>query len=372
MAVKDNGQVMEYINNHPFGETAQSWASYDEPMKFTGHERDTFLAVGYDYFGARYYDPELGQFTSIDKAAQFASGFVYGNNNPIIGVDKDGNFFWVAFIMGAIAGGYGGAQIAAADDADLFESIFYTTFGAAIGGFSGITGASIAHSTSGVLGLATGSLANSAGMNALSGGELPVQMNLALGTLDLSKGGFRWNNFSGDFLQGVGTVMGALTVAEDLNRAYSNAFGKTPEDVTNEGISEEQVTAAKEAADRNFYEPFEGTKTDVATGQKAESVPEFHAKNNIRVGRTHYDIFKAGEDPQGQRIIIHIDDFAGGFGNPGSCIQHAVFEAGPFDMLKKIGISIQPGSWAAQPFYVPGAFYRQFPSINYNRKQGVY
>lgn len=83
---------------------AQSRTSYDEPMKFTGHERDTFETMGYTYFGARYYDPELGQFTSIDKAAQFPGGFNYCGNNPIVYIDQDGNFaIWDDIIIAAVS-----------------------------------------------------------------------------------------------------------------------------------------------------------------------------------------------------------------------------------------------------------------------------
>jgi len=38
--VEDDGDVVEYLNYHPYGAISQSWANYDEPMKFTGKERD--------------------------------------------------------------------------------------------------------------------------------------------------------------------------------------------------------------------------------------------------------------------------------------------------------------------------------------------
>jgi RHS repeat-associated protein len=46
-----------------------------------------------DDFGARYLDPMLGMWISVDPAGQFASPYLYAGNgvNPINGVDDDGN-----------------------------------------------------------------------------------------------------------------------------------------------------------------------------------------------------------------------------------------------------------------------------------------
>jgi RHS repeat-associated protein len=58
---------------------------------FTGKEHDDEIAL--DYFGARYLDPMLGMWISVDPARQFASPYQYSGNgyNPVNVVDPDGN-----------------------------------------------------------------------------------------------------------------------------------------------------------------------------------------------------------------------------------------------------------------------------------------
>ena len=106
-------RVHQYMNYHPFGEVLEEYGSYNTNFKYTGKEHDRHSSFDYVYFGARYYKPKLGQFASIDKASQFASGYVYGMNNPLIGVDADGNWFGIddlivagiAFVAGYVSYG---------------------------------------------------------------------------------------------------------------------------------------------------------------------------------------------------------------------------------------------------------------------------
>ncbi len=60
---------------------------------FTGKEKDDETDL--NYFGARYLDPMLGLWTSVDPARQFASPYLYVGNgmNPVNGIDGDGNYY---------------------------------------------------------------------------------------------------------------------------------------------------------------------------------------------------------------------------------------------------------------------------------------
>lgn len=56
--------------------------------KFTGKELDTEL--GFFYFGARYYNADLGIWISPDPLRQYSSSYTYSGNNPGNIIDHDG------------------------------------------------------------------------------------------------------------------------------------------------------------------------------------------------------------------------------------------------------------------------------------------
>ncbi len=90
-----NGVPISYEEYHPYGTTAYRSAKpgFDLSLKryrFSGKERDD--ETGLYYFGARYYAPWLGRWTSSDPAG-FVSGlnlYRYCSNNPIVFHDPTG------------------------------------------------------------------------------------------------------------------------------------------------------------------------------------------------------------------------------------------------------------------------------------------
>ena len=87
-----NGNVTSQIQHTPFGEdvlvqTGTSSGDNSEDFFFTGKEKD---AMGLYYFGARYYDPEIGRFISEDPGKDGNDWFAFCGNNPIRYFDPDG------------------------------------------------------------------------------------------------------------------------------------------------------------------------------------------------------------------------------------------------------------------------------------------
>jgi RHS repeat-associated protein len=60
----------------------------DKYPHITGKELDEFS--GLNYFGARYYDPDVAMWMSVDPMRQHWSPYTYGGNNPVNRVDPDG------------------------------------------------------------------------------------------------------------------------------------------------------------------------------------------------------------------------------------------------------------------------------------------
>jgi len=86
-------------------------SSLKNRKQFTGKEQDE--GTNLYYFGARYYDAEIGRWTQIDNMAMFAASslltdpqalnlYTYARNNPIALVDPDGNFW--NFVVSAVVG----------------------------------------------------------------------------------------------------------------------------------------------------------------------------------------------------------------------------------------------------------------------------
>ncbi|WP_347067711.1 RHS repeat-associated core domain-containing protein [Flavobacterium sp. WV_118_3] len=90
-----NGMPYQFFLNLPFGETMVEMHSFTEnyasPYKFNGKELDS--ETGMYYYGARYYDPKISIWLSVDPLAQNYQGwnpYNYTMQNPINLIDPDG------------------------------------------------------------------------------------------------------------------------------------------------------------------------------------------------------------------------------------------------------------------------------------------
>lgn len=122
--------------------------------------------------GARYYDPETATWGTRDKYGQFPNPYGYPNN-PVIFVDKDGNFAFLipilavaakAALVGAVLwGAVSGAVIAEATGHEWYQgALIDAGIGATAAFTGGIAGglASAGLASSGAGFLATGAITN--------------------------------------------------------------------------------------------------------------------------------------------------------------------------------------------------------------------
>jgi RHS repeat-associated protein len=96
MTLGPDAQISEANTYHSYGNSASLVSgSFPTREKFSGKEADAngsdagAPGMNLDYFGARYYDPDLGNWISPDPAAQFNSLYAT-SGNPINSVDPDG------------------------------------------------------------------------------------------------------------------------------------------------------------------------------------------------------------------------------------------------------------------------------------------
>lgn len=81
----ENGGMIKRLAYMPYGEEALTEGTGDDPKyQFTGQEKDS---TGLYYYGARYYDPHLGRFLSVDP---LGDDYTYCLNNPIKYTDPTG------------------------------------------------------------------------------------------------------------------------------------------------------------------------------------------------------------------------------------------------------------------------------------------
>ncbi|MDH6312259.1 RHS repeat-associated protein [Parabacteroides sp. PFB2-10] len=85
---------VQWTNTYPFGMSYGEGQSLElQPYKYTGKEYDNKHGLNlYDY-DARFYDPALGRFMTMDPLAEkyySISPYAYCGNNPIIRIDPDG------------------------------------------------------------------------------------------------------------------------------------------------------------------------------------------------------------------------------------------------------------------------------------------
>jgi RHS repeat-associated protein len=113
----ETGQVVEELSYYPFGLLRHRYSltgnTYSSEYTFSGKERDA--DSGLFYFGARYYDPVLCVFASVDPVSmhrpevglqdtEHLNSYEYAGNNPLVLMDPDGNSWFSKHVSHAVSG----------------------------------------------------------------------------------------------------------------------------------------------------------------------------------------------------------------------------------------------------------------------------
>ncbi|MCG8433246.1 MAG: hypothetical protein MJA83_04355, partial [Gammaproteobacteria bacterium] len=107
---EESGAVQVSYRLDPWGNIREQQGTSVNRQIFTGQELDE--NTGLVYFGARYYDPDLGRFITQDPFLGDPNNppslhrYLYAQGNPAIGIDEDG-FFLNNLIGGLVSVGVG-------------------------------------------------------------------------------------------------------------------------------------------------------------------------------------------------------------------------------------------------------------------------
>lgn len=92
----NTAEVMEYKNYFPFGMKMTPYLCQtvtDNKYLYNGKEQQTDFELNWYDYGARFYDPALGRWHSVDPLAEVSrrwSPYTYCYNNPLGFIDPDG------------------------------------------------------------------------------------------------------------------------------------------------------------------------------------------------------------------------------------------------------------------------------------------
>ena len=159
--IKENGGIKIALNVN-----AQALIDNSSQDYFVSSSYETVRVVGSNlyYFGARYYDPELGIWTSTDPNGQFFNPYSY-STNPLNFIDPTGEEFLSAAIAGAIiAAAVTTATVTTTAlqqdwhfDQWFYNLIWQTNISGAAGFVSGGVGSVISDGVAGAVGITSGS-----------------------------------------------------------------------------------------------------------------------------------------------------------------------------------------------------------------------
>ncbi len=93
VVLKEDGNLESWSDYYPFGKESRGSSTSNEPKEqFSGKPFDD--EIGLNYFGSRYFNPDVGRFISSDKYSfkyPAMTPYQYAANNPIYFIDINGD-----------------------------------------------------------------------------------------------------------------------------------------------------------------------------------------------------------------------------------------------------------------------------------------
>lgn len=85
---------------YPFGlRIATTLSNPENKYLYNGKELEEDHGLYWYHYGARYYDPQLGRWHTMDPADEFNSPYLYVGNNPVMLVDPDGRQVELSYVQ---------------------------------------------------------------------------------------------------------------------------------------------------------------------------------------------------------------------------------------------------------------------------------
>jgi len=314
--------LLEYS---PYGTTVTHTGTADPSHKFTGQEEDADSELY--YYGARYYDPELGRFITPDWIVQDPSDpqslnrYAYARNNPIKYEDPTGNkWSWGSFFKAFVA-----AFVAAVVTVALFPVLGPAAFvvGGAVGGaiHGGLNGGLKGALEGAAMGAVAGALV---GLTGPAGPYFAAAL-LGYGIYQAAKTD-SWDSFAGSILGGItGAYVGGKYVNFKQQQQQNQQNNKGTYKKDSLGTSSRQTNKELGLSENSDLRGTELAKPNVRIDGRENSVAKQTIENKVA------QFLKRGENPQvtklsEQQIRVSYDvragDVSGDFARYSKIISH--------------------------------------------------
>ena len=353
---------------------ARSEAKQDEALTshyFTGKELES--TTGLYYYGARYYDPQLGRFITPDSIVQSPydpqslNRYSYCRNNPINYVDPTGHWWFIVTAIiavvkaaAAVAAAHPfitGAILNVALNARNINSFGSFAAYAGIGAISGGAAAGAGGAIGGVLGSFWGSLAAGAAGGLIGGfgnasyGGASFGQALAFGFVSAGVGAA-----TGVALYGAGKAIGAI---EKVAATRGKAAGvKTPVGEQGKGSATSSLNANKgESASNSQALSSRGSNTRVGFEVRDSNGNILYQDAEIKVAAGGEEVYRqwGGEAGPNGKSWSPENPVTPGYEN-------------------RMGIPTQPGAntgeFISKGTFKPGAGYYQQPASGIGTNTG--